>query len=108
MHRLIANLVDNAIRYTPPRGNISIDVVSEAAGVRLSVSDDGPGIPPAQREQVFSRFYRLADQSQPGTGLGLAICRNIADLHHAQMSLADGPHGHGLTVNVIFDVRWLT
>ena len=108
LHRLIANLVDNAIRYTPLGGNISIEVHSEPAGLRLSVSDDGPGIAPEQREQVFNRFYRLADQSQPGTGLGLAICRSVADLHHAQISLADGPCGRGLTVSVLFDIRWLT
>lgn len=108
LHRLIANLVDNAIRYTPNGGNIQVEVGREPAGIRLSVSDDGPGIAPAQREQVFARFYRLADQSQPGTGLGLAICRCIADLHHAQIELSDGPQGRGLTVSVLFDIRWLT
>jgi len=105
LHRLIANLVDNAIRYTPDGGNISIEVRNEPAGLRLSVSDDGPGIAPAQREQVFARLYRLADQSQPGTGLGLAICRSIANLHHAKISLSDGPNNRGLTVSVVFDIH---
>jgi signal transduction histidine kinase len=102
LHRLIGNLVDNAIRYTPPGGHISVQVCQVATGLRLTVNDDGPGIPVDQRDQVFNRFYRLADQSSNGSGLGLAICRSIANLHHAQISLSQGPNGKGLAACVDF------
>ncbi|MBI4986392.1 MAG: sensor histidine kinase N-terminal domain-containing protein [Rhodocyclales bacterium] len=99
---LLANLVDNAIRYTQRGGHIAIDVrrCDVADGLRIDVGDDGPGVPAAQRERVFDRFYRLAAQDQPGTGLGLAICRRIAELHGARVELADGPGGRGLTASV--------
>ncbi|MCX7176937.1 MAG: ATP-binding protein [Proteobacteria bacterium] len=98
---LIGNLVDNAIRYTQRSGDIKIAIRRQAADIVLEVSDDGPGIPAAQRLRVFERFYRLAGQDQPGTGLGLAICRRIAELHKAQIHLADGPDGIGLSVSVL-------
>ena len=101
---LIRNLVDNAIRYTQRGGHISIDVCNSESGLRMQVSDNGPGIPAAQRERVFDRFYRLAGQEQPGTGLGLAITRRIAELHKARIVLADGPLGIGVTVSVFFSV----
>ncbi len=99
---LLSNLVDNAIRYTPRGGHIQIAVRHDAAGLQMAVCDDGPGIELTQRERVFNRFYRLADQSQPGTGLGLAICRSIAELHRAKISLSEGINGCGLMVSVTF------
>ena len=101
---LIRNLVDNAIRYTQRAGHINIDVRNSESGLRMQVSDDGPGIPATQRERVFDRFYRLAGQEQSGTGLGLAITRRIAELHKARMTLAEGPLGQGVTVSVMFSV----
>lgn len=102
LHQLISNLVDNAMRYSPPDGHIMLDLSHTATGLRLSVCDNGPGIPAAQREQVFNRFFRMADQSVSGTGLGLAICRKIATLHQAHISLSEGPAGRGLSVQVDF------
>jgi signal transduction histidine kinase len=102
--RLLGNLVDNAIRYTPQGGHIQVDVKKCASGLQLSVCDDGPGIEPAQRDKVFKRFYRLANQTQPGTGLGLAICRSVAGLHHAHISMEDAKSGSGLTVSVTFPI----
>ncbi len=99
---LIRNLVDNAIRYTQRGGHISIDVRNSESGLCLQVSDDGPGIAATQRERVFDRFYRLAGQEQTGTGLGLAITRRIAELHRARITLADGLHGRGVSVRVLF------
>jgi two-component system sensor histidine kinase QseC len=98
---LLTNLVDNAIRYTPPASHIHISVRRDADGCLLEVNDNGPGIPVTQRERAFERFYRIASQDQPGTGLGLAICRRIAELHGAHIVLADGPDGTGLTVSVV-------
>jgi signal transduction histidine kinase len=98
---LLSNLVDNAIRYTQPGGHICVDVRRGEAGFVMAVSDDGPGIPTAQRERVFERFYRIAGQDKPGTGLGLAICGRIANLHNARITLADGPGNRGVTVGVV-------
>jgi two-component system OmpR family sensor kinase len=98
---LLSNLVDNAIRYTETGARIDVTVRRQDGGVRIAVSDDGPGIPAAQRERVFDRFVRLPGNDQPGTGLGLAICRRIAELHGARLSLADGPQGRGLSVGVL-------
>jgi signal transduction histidine kinase len=70
-----------------------VEVAQVPAGLRLTVQDDGPGIPADQLEHVFDRYYRLADQSVHGTGLGLAICRTVADIHQATISLAAGPDG---------------
>jgi signal transduction histidine kinase len=66
------------------------------------VSDDGPGIPLAERARVFDRFYRGAGVQPPGSGLGLAIVRTIADGHGATVTLADGAGGRGLSVRVSF------
>ena len=101
---LLSNLLDNAIRYTRQGGHISVTVRRADKSLVMTVTDDGPGIPPDQRDRVFQRFYRLADQSVPGTGLGLPICRSIADLHHAHMSLSDAPEGTGLSVHVTFPI----
>jgi signal transduction histidine kinase len=102
LHQMIGNLVDNAMRYSPPHSQILLELGNAINGLRLTVSDNGPGIPGEQREQVFNRFFRLADQSVKGTGLGLAICRKIAEMHHATISLAEGPNGRGLSVHVDF------
>jgi two-component system sensor histidine kinase QseC len=99
---LLSNLVDNAIRYTPRGGHIDVALSHYLFGLVLEVSDDGPGIPVSQRDKVFERFYRIASQDQPGTGLGLAICQRIAELHHARVTLTDGPRGRGVTVSVFF------
>jgi two-component system sensor histidine kinase QseC len=97
---LFANLVDNAIRYTQRGGRIDIAMHRSPGGFVMEVRDNGPGIPAAQRQAVFDRFYRLAGQDQPGTGLGLAICRRIAELHDARIELADGEGGCGLKVSI--------
>jgi signal transduction histidine kinase len=102
---LLGNLVENALRYTPPGG--IVDVVAERAGglPTLRVIDNGPGIGPAERERVFDRFYRSPQAvagSPTGSGLGLAIVRSIAERHHATVSLHDGRAGVGLEVRVTF------
>ena len=102
LRTLLRNLVDNAVRYTPPAGRVDVTVESTAAGPRLTVTDDGPGIPPAERMRVFDRFYRRAGTSPTGSGLGLAIVKAIADAHGASVALEDGPDGKGLAVTVTF------
>jgi two-component system OmpR family sensor kinase len=101
---LVANLVDNAIRYTPAHGRVLVRTSTDASGATLEVADDGPGIPPEERERVFDRFYRGNAGGAPGSGLGLSIVRRIADLHGARITLSEGLDGRGLTVRVVLAV----
>jgi signal transduction histidine kinase len=98
---LVRNLVDNAVRYTPPHGSVQVRCRSSTEGALLEVTDTGPGIPAADRERVFDRFYRRATVQEGGTGLGLAIVKAIAERHGAQVVLAEAPGG-GLRVAVRF------
>ncbi|RJG14669.1 sensor histidine kinase [Massilia cavernae] len=98
---LIDNLVDNAVRYTPPGGRVTVRCRPDPRGGLLEVEDSGPGIPSHQRAAVFQRFVRL-DHEIPGSGLGLAIVRDIALAHGALLSIADGPGGTGVRVLVCF------
>jgi two-component system sensor histidine kinase QseC len=98
---LLRNLVDNAVRYTPSGGRVSISVQASPAGAALIVSDSGPGIAAAERERVMQRFYRLLGSGEEGSGLGLSIAARIAALHSAGMLLDDAPGG-GLQVTVNF------
>jgi two-component system OmpR family sensor kinase len=106
LRTLLRNLVDNAVRYTPAGGRVDVSVVEEAAGdtrgARLTVSDDGPGIPAAERARVFDRFYRPAGTAPPGSGLGLSIVKAIAQAHGAAITLGEGHAGQGLSVTVSF------
>ena len=84
VHQVVANLVDNALRFSPPDQPVDVHAEPIDAGMRLRVSDLGPGIAEAEREQVFERFYRTDDArsaSAGGTGLGLAIVAEIVQLH---------------------------
>lgn len=97
---LLRNLVDNAIRYSPPATFVAVTIKLVAGQVRLTVSDQGPGIPESERERVLSRFTRLTGSSAPGTGLGLSIVLRIAQIHGATLALQDGPGEYGLSVCV--------
>jgi len=99
---LIRNVVDNAIRYTPPQGHIKIDILQTEHHVIFRVTDTGPGIPPELRERVFERFFRIPGTAASGSGLGLAIVRQIAELHQAQVFLNAGPDQVGLQIDIIF------
>jgi two-component system, OmpR family, sensor histidine kinase TctE len=107
LHELLANLVDNALRYTPAGGNVILRVTppADGRGALLEVEDSGAGIAEAEREQVFTPFYRAAaalETNPGGAGLGLAIVRDIAALHGADLTLGDAANGHGLKVTVAF------
>jgi two-component system, OmpR family, sensor kinase len=99
---LLNNLIDNALHYSPAGSSIDVSLAQDANGVTLAVEDHGPGIPEADLQRVFDRFYRATDsQSQAhGSGLGLAIVKQIADAHHASVSLRNT--GHGLLASVHF------
>ncbi len=98
---LLANLVDNALRYAPQGGTVHVRVYPEGEHAVLEVEDDGPGIRPSERERVFDRFYRAAGTVETGTGLGLAIVKRVAERHRARVELGDGRRG-GLRVVVRF------
>jgi signal transduction histidine kinase len=100
---LVDNLVDNAIKYSPAGGQVTVVLREADDAVELTVSDAGPGIPLELRERVFERFVRLAsDQQCHGSGLGLTIVERAAAQHGATVQLLDGPGGRGLTVKVSF------
>jgi two-component system sensor histidine kinase TctE len=107
LHELVANLVDNALHYTPAGGSVTLRVArrGDDGGALLQVEDSGAGIAAAERERVFTPFYRAAaalERNPGGAGLGLAIVRDIASLHGAGVTLADGAGGRGLRVTVAF------
>jgi two-component system, OmpR family, sensor histidine kinase MprB len=97
LERAIGNLVDNALKWSPPGGRIRIS----AAGGTVEVSDDGPGIPAADLPYIFDRFYRSATaRALPGSGLGLAIVRKIADLHGGTVEAIPLQHGVKFRISV--------
>lgn len=99
LFQALANLVDNAVKYTPPGGQIGVRVEPIPGAVLVMVSDTGPGIPPALHSRVFERFYRAdTSRSAPGSGLGLSLVRAVAQLHGAVVSLGDADPGPGLRV----------
>jgi len=100
LREMVANLIDNALRYTPEGGLVTVAVDRPAeGGIRLTVRDNGPGIPAEHRENVFRRFFRLETGDTLGSGLGLSIVREIVLAHAGEIALADAPGG-GLLVTV--------
>jgi len=90
----VANLVDNAIKYTPPGGAVAVGLEQSADGPQLVVSDSGPGIPAEERLRVTERFVRLeSSRHSPGTGLGLSLVAAVARLHDAELVLEDNRPG---------------
>lgn len=87
VEQVLVNLLDNALRHTPPDSAITIRVELEVPHWRLVVADDGPGLPPGQEREVFKKFFRARDEpADTGTGLGLAICAAVARLHQGTIS----------------------
>ena len=101
---LARNLLDNAIKHSPTDGRIRLRLETSPNHAAFTIDDEGPGIPPAERERVFDRFYRAEGNTQHGSGLGLSIARAIADQHGAEIFLDDTPSGQGLRVRVEFPV----
>lgn len=96
LRELLSNLIDNALRYTPQEGAVTVRVRANAMEEQaiLEVEDTGPGIPPAERSHVFERFYRILGSNAEGSGLGLAIVREIALQHGANVDIFNNPHSH--------------
>lgn len=100
LHILLRNLLENAVKYTPTGGRVDILITTQPPG--LVVEDSGPGIPEAERERVFDRFYRTTDAQAAGSGLGLAIVRTIAQQHGAVVTLGRSERLGGLRVRLQF------
>ncbi|MFL9873270.1 sensor histidine kinase N-terminal domain-containing protein [Paraburkholderia megapolitana] len=96
LREMLSNLIDNAIRYTPASGRITVRVRAEPAAqrVHLEVEDTGIGIPAAERERVVERFYRILGREGDGSGLGLAIVREIAAMHGGTLAIEDHVYQH--------------
>lgn len=102
LRALFANLIDNALRYTPEGGKVDVSVQRRGRSAVVSVADTGPGIPEEHLERVFDRFFRVDGSAVAGHGLGLAIARAAAERHHAHIQLENRDDATGLRASVIF------
>ena len=102
LKEMLYNLIDNAVLYSPAGGKVTVKIHREAGEIVLSVIDNGPGIPKAEREKVFERFHRVIGNGQEGSGLGLALVMEIAQLHQANVEIIDEPRKKGLNIQVSF------
>jgi two-component system, OmpR family, sensor histidine kinase TctE len=100
---LVSNLVDNALKYTPAGGSVTVSAGHHDGRPYLAVEDTGPGIPEKERQRVRQRFYRLPNSPGHGSGLGLAIVDEIAGLYEAAVSIGVGANGRGTKVVVLFE-----
>jgi two-component system, OmpR family, sensor histidine kinase TctE len=105
LREMIKNLMDNAIKYTPAGGTVTVRVCASQRHIVLDVEDTGSGIPETDRERVFERFYRVLGSGEDGSGLGLPIVREIADIVRARVLLLENPSGHGTVARVLFPLN---
>jgi signal transduction histidine kinase len=90
----LSNLVDNALKYTPEGGTVTVGAAAHPGAVTVTVTDNGPGVPAAERDAVWRRLYRGdASRSQRGWGLGLTLVRAVAEAHGGSVSVGDAPGG---------------
>jgi two-component system, OmpR family, sensor histidine kinase TctE len=92
LREMLKNLVDNALRYTPSGGTVTVRVEALPTSVRIEVEDTGPGIPESERALIFERFYRVLGTNVDGSGLGLAIVREIVEQHDALLRVSSNPN----------------
>ena len=98
--RAVANLLDNAVRHAPDGGRVALEITQRADGAAITVTDDGPGVPPAERDRMTQRFAQLDRAKSGGAGLGLAIVASVATAHQGRVEITDPPTGQGLSVTL--------
>jgi two-component system, OmpR family, sensor histidine kinase KdpD len=100
--QVLFNLLDNAAKYAPPDSRIDIRARCDGEGVAIEVADEGPGIPPADLERVFDKFYRVhaQDRRRAGTGLGLAICRGFVEAEGGRIDAQNRRDGAGAVLTI--------
>ncbi|WEJ70527.1 sensor histidine kinase KdpD [Pseudomonas sp. PSE14] len=100
IEQALVNVLENAARFSPPQGRLRVAVEQGEEELRFLVSDEGPGIPQAEREKIFDMFYTAArgDRGGQGTGLGLAICQGMVGAHGGRITVEDGIDGRGTTL----------
>jgi signal transduction histidine kinase len=104
LFQAVTNLLDNAVKYTPDGGQVSLGVSRAEHAVDVTVSDSGPGIPVEERDKVVQRFYRLErSRRTPGSGLGLSLVAAVAQMHHAALILED--NAPGLKATLRFEAK---
>lgn len=101
---MISNLLDNAVKYAPKETAVWLALTNEGSNCFIKVSDQGPGIPEAEKQKIFRRFYRIGNEAvrkTKGTGLGLYLCKKIAADHNGSVSVTDNqPHGAVFTIQL--------
>jgi signal transduction histidine kinase len=109
LEQVLTNLVENAIKFTPQGGEITMGARCNGETVRLTVHDTGIGIPPEEQEKVFDRFYQVdrgEKRAYRGTGLGLSISRHIVERHNGTIWIdSDGTAGHGSSFHVELPIQ---
>jgi two-component system, OmpR family, sensor histidine kinase KdpD len=107
IEQVLVNILDNAAKYSPVGGRIEIAAARDGGRVEVTVSDEGPGIPPEARDTVFDVFYRVraGDRQPAGTGLGLSICRGLIEAHGGEIEARPDPAGRGTTIAFWLPVR---
>ena len=100
LQRMLANLLDNALKYTPPKGRIDINLGCDEQGIKVAVADTGIGIPAPDQARIFERFFRCdQSRSQTGCGMGLSFSQAVARAHGGDISVASEP-GNGTTFTI--------
>lgn len=102
IEQALVNVLENAARFSPPRGRLQVAVTVEGSSLNFIVSDEGPGVPEDERVRIFDMFYTAArgDRGGPGTGLGLAICQGMIGAHGGRVFVGEGIDGHGASVTL--------
>jgi two-component system sensor histidine kinase KdpD len=103
MVQVLHNLLENALKYSPPEKSVELNVVQDEGEAILEILDRGPGLPKGEEQRVFESFYRaseLRESATPGIGIGLAVCRGLVEAHHGQLTASNRPGG-----GAIFRVR---
>jgi len=102
IEQALVNVLENAARFSPVNGRLQLQVSADDEYLRFAVSDEGPGIPAADREKIFDMFYTAArgDRGGQGTGLGLAICQGMIGAHGGHILVGEGIDGHGTCITL--------